>query len=267
MSTENTPATIDNKDAGLYRAGDTSRYSETDRDRLRAMMNAGNASDADLDHLMAYAHQSGLNPLLKEIYLVPRTANVGGKYQTVWAVQVSIDGFRKATHRYADSRGENVIFHEPRFIDSKGTEHPYWLPAYGPHPEAAIVTIQVGDSAATNVATWAEYAQVKKDGTPTSMWQKFGPTMLAKCAEAGAHRKICPLTAGLYEDAEMHQPEPAVQRVEYTPTKVDPIAAIRCATTMQELNEIATSTHDEANWNQIRDALNTRYSELKEAEA
>ncbi|WP_276652407.1 hypothetical protein [Corynebacterium vitaeruminis] len=41
-------------DRGIHREGDLSRYTTDERDRLRALMNIGDASDADLDMLATY---------------------------------------------------------------------------------------------------------------------------------------------------------------------------------------------------------------------
>lgn len=192
-------------------------YTPEQRDKLRAVQNLGEASDADLDMLFAVAQRSGLDPMLKEIYLVGRKTKTGGyrgepvRYETVWTVQVGIDGFRKVTHRYAASKGTHVKISEPIFYDENGNARPFWSKKFGDHPEAAKVTVTVGESSATHTVTWDEYVQTKatwnngkKVGEePNSMWSQYGPTMLAKCAEAGGHRRVCPLTAGMYVPEEL----------------------------------------------------------------
>ena len=53
--------------------------------------------------------------------------------------------------------------------------------------------------------TKAEYKNGRKTGAqvPNSMWEKMPTVMLAKCAEAQAHRRVCSLNAGMYEPAEL----------------------------------------------------------------
>ena len=202
-------------------------YTAAQRDELRALQNIGEASDADLNMLFAVAQRSGLDPMLKEVYLVGRKTKTGGyrgepvRYETVWTVQVGIDGFRKVTHRYAASMGTHVQISKATYYDEEGNARPFWSKKFGEHPEAAEVTVTVGESSATHTVTWDEYVQTKavwqnkqKVGEePNSMWAQYGPTMLAKCAEAGAHRRVCPLTSGMYVPEEL-QGNKASYRVE-----------------------------------------------------
>lgn len=171
-------------------------YTAAQRDQLRAVQNLGEASDADLDILFGVAQRSGLDPMLKEIYLVGRKTKTGGyrgepeRWETVWTVQTGIDGFRKVTHRYAANQGTHVEIGRPIFYDEDGNARPFWSKKHGDHPEAAEVTVKVGDSIGVGIVTWDEYVQTKaeyKNGkktggqVPNSMWEQYGPTMLAKC--------------------------------------------------------------------------------------
>lgn len=214
MTSENTPArragdvVATTDDQGLHHAGADSRYSPVQRDQLRALQGCGDASDADLDMLFAVAERTGLDPWLREIYLIGRRTKVGGyrgepeRWETRWTVQAGIDGLRAVTHRHAAHLGHVARIGRPTFYDHDGGTRPIWLAAWGT-PAAVEVTVSVGDGEATGIATWDEYCQTKKDGQPTQMWREKGPTMLAKCAEAQAHRKICPLSAGVYVADEM----------------------------------------------------------------
>lgn len=165
-------------DVGTWSPGQQSDFTNRERDELRAVQpGLDKASDADLHKLFAVCKQADLNPYLKEVYLVPRWSKQG----TVWATQTSIDGFRKATHRYAEAKGLPVTISAPVFYDEQGNKRPFWSKKFGDHPEAAEVTVSVGNSSATVINSWDEYVQTLKDGTPNSMWKKMGATMLAKC--------------------------------------------------------------------------------------
>lgn len=198
-------------DRGIHHAGQFSKWAPEQRDELRALMDAGDASDGDLAMLETVCQRSGLDPFLKQVYLVGRKTKTGGyrgepeRWETKWTVQTGIDGFRQVTHRYAAKMNQSATIGRPIFYDAEGNQHPIWLKAWGT-PAAAEVTVTIGASQGTGVATWDEYVQAKRNGEPNSMWEKFGPTMLAKCAEAQAHRRVCPLTAGMYEASEIREP-------------------------------------------------------------
>lgn len=198
------------RDRGVHRAGDLSRYSTSERDQLRALAGLDEASDADLDMLAAVAARTGLDPFLKEVYLVGRKTKTGGyrgepeRWETKWTVQAGIDGFRKVLFRTAEVKGKSHEIGAPVFLDSEGNERRVWLKDWG-YPAAALVEVRLGDSVGHGIATWDEFVQTKRDGNPNSMWEKMGPTMLAKCAEAQAHRKVNSLTSGMYVNEEMGQ--------------------------------------------------------------
>lgn len=198
------------RDRGVHRAGDLSRYSASERDQLRALAGLDEASDADLDMLAAVAQRTGLDPFLKEIYLVPRKTKTGGyrgepeRWETKWTVQAGIDGFRKVLFRVGKQEGIPHEISAPVFLDQEGNERRVWLKQWG-YPAAALVDVRLGNSIGHGIATWDEFMQPKRDGSPNAMWEKMGPTMLAKCAEAQAHRKVNSLTSGMYTPEEMGQ--------------------------------------------------------------
>ncbi|MDG3013578.1 recombinase RecT [Speluncibacter jeojiensis] len=195
------------EDRGVYRGGH-SDWTPEQRDQLRALGGLDEASDGDIAMLKAVSDRSGLDPFVKQVYLVGRKTKTGGyrgeaeRWETKWSVQVGIDGFRAVTHRYASEKGLIVEIGRPVFYNADGDPQKIWLRKWG-YPAAAEVTITVGQATATTVATWDEYVQTKRDGSPNSMWDKMPTVMLAKCAEAQAHRRVCPLTAGMHEAAEM----------------------------------------------------------------
>lgn len=202
-------------DRGVHTHGMVSRYTDEEREKLRALGGLDEASDGDLDMLATVAARTGLDPFIKQIYLVGRKTKTGGyrgepeRWETKWTVQAGIDGFRQVLFRTADAKGVDCEISAPRFYTADGVEVPFWSSSLGEHPEAAIVEVSLGGRRATGIATWDEFASKTSKGALTSMWKKFGPTMLAKCAEAQAHRKVNSLTAGLYSPEEMMQATPA----------------------------------------------------------
>lgn len=203
-------------DRGVHRDGEFTKYSTDQRAQLRALGGLDEASDGDLDMLAAFSDRTGLDPFVKEVYLVGRKTKTGGyrgepeRWETKWTVQTGIDGFRKVTHRVGEAKGLPVQIGRPIYYDNEGNQRKIWLKQWG-FPAAAEVEISIGDNTGVGVATWDEFVQTKKGGDPNSMWEKMGPTMLAKCAEAQAHRRVTPLTAGMYVAEEMMHADNVVQ--------------------------------------------------------
>lgn len=252
VANNNTNEVATQHDAGIQTT--PSRYSIADRDRLRALQDIGEASDADLDNLFAYADKTGLDPFNREIWLIGRRTKLSNSYRggqdqwgTKWTMQIGIDGFRKATHRYAESRGKAVKISIPTFYDSQGNARPFWVRTpQEPYPTACSVTVGVGDSEAVHIVTWDEYVQTTKNGEPNSQWRQYGPTQLSKCAEAGAHRRVAPITAGLYVPEEI-KPEPIhmeTTRLDKDRTPDNPTASSAMDAVTRALGSASPSTPD-----------------------
>lgn len=199
------------RDLGIHKAGEVSKYTDDERAQLRALGGLDEASDGDLDMLQAVAQRTGLDPFAKQIYLIGRKTKAASSYRggkdewvTKWTVQAGIDGFRAVTHRVAEKKGVPVNIGRPTYYHEDGSQSPIWLKKWG-NPAAVEVEVSIGDTSAVGIAAWDEYVQTKRDNSPNSMWEKMGATMLAKCAEAQAHRRVTPLTAGMYTPEEMMQ--------------------------------------------------------------
>lgn len=143
--------------------------------------------------------RTGLDPLARQIYCIGRFGSDGLE----WSIQTGIDGFRVIAERSKLYAGQD----DPEWL----TEDGEWVAAFvkskhGAHPLAARVRVYRHDwtRPMTGIATWDEYAQTKRNGDVTAMWQQRGPGQLAKCAEALAMRKAFPQDlSGLYTDDEM----------------------------------------------------------------
>jgi phage recombination protein Bet len=143
--------------------------------------------------------RTGLDPLAKQIYCIGRFGSDGLE----WSIQTGIDGFRVVAERSGQYAGQD----EPEWLTADGQ----WVQAFvkgihGDHPLAARIRVyrHDWDRPMTGIATWDEYAQRKRNGELTAMWEQRGPGQLAKCAEALALRKAFPQDlSGVYTDEEM----------------------------------------------------------------
>jgi phage recombination protein Bet len=158
------------------------RFTHEDIELVRATVCKG-ASDAELRLFLNQCVRTGLDPLARQIYSIPR-----GNGRTI---QTGIDGYRLIAQRTGEYAGSDDAIYDAE------TEN---------HPNRATVTVwrlvEGVPRAFTATARWSEYKPELGD----QMWQKMPYLMIAKCAEALALRKAFPQElSGIYTDAEMDQ--------------------------------------------------------------
>jgi phage recombination protein Bet len=173
-----------NASAVVYKPGEVARENFRERlDLIKALIAPG-ASDAELDLFSEVCRRTGLDPVQRQIYSVPR-----GNSRTI---QTGIDGYRLIAQRTGEYAGSDDAIYDAETED---------------HPNRATVTVwrlvEGVPRAFTATARWSEY---KPAAGQDQMWQKMPYLMIAKCAEALALRKAFPQElSGIYTDAEMDQ--------------------------------------------------------------
>lgn len=156
------------------------------------------ASDQEFALFVATCERTQLDPLARQLYPIWRKS-YGKK---IMGIQVSIDGFRLIAERTGVYEGQDG----PYWCGMDGVWCDVWLEPEPPVAAKVSVFRRGFVMPLTAVASWRSYAQYKRDGSLTQMWDRFGSLMLGKCSESQALRRAFPQElSGLYTADEMGQ--------------------------------------------------------------
>jgi RecT family len=179
------------------------------------------APDSIIRLILYRCTQLGADPYSKMVYAIER--------QGKWTLQASIDLFRATAESAGDYAGQDG----PYWCGDDGIWKDVWLDKK--HPRAAKVGVLRKGFAQPlySIANWESYVS---DFGP--MWTKFGPLMIAKCAEALALRRAFPAKlAGIYTSDEMQQSESSVIRQSPAQVVLPPAAVTHVATALTPTSE------------------------------
>ena len=171
---------------------------------IRSQFFPPNATDLEMKYCIGVAKAFNLNPILKQIYFVPRRSQVNGQWVDKIEPLAGRDSFLTLAHRtgkFAGIESKVEIKETPVFKDGK------WVRE---NDLVATATVYRKDSERpfTVSVNYREYVQTTKEGKPTQFWASKPETMLKKVAESQVLRKAFDIT-GLHaeeEITEVYQP-------------------------------------------------------------
>lgn len=215
---------------GTPSAVDVAEYFSADQIALIRAQVAPKATPDEFKLFLYVAARAGLDPLSKQIYCIHRDQwdESSGKKVPKMTIQTSIDGLRliaDRTGRYMPGRDSTFTYVEgtENTLDPQILSATSYIKKLGPDGQWHEIP---------GTARFWEYAGTKADGNLTKMWDEKRHVMIAKCAEALAHRKAFPSEmCRLYIAEEMSRAD-----VEYLPPDPRPPASPETRAVLEAAN-------------------------------
>ena len=177
--------------------------SQDEKKIIKAQFFPPNATDMDMIYCMKVAETFNLNPILKQIFFVERSANIDGKWITKIEPLAGRDSFLTLAHRSGKFAG---IDSDCTIKQTAVLQDGEWV-----NKNELVATARVyrtdNERPFCAEVEYGEYVQRTKDGSITKFWRDKPKTMLKKVAESQALRKAFDIS-GLYSVDEVGDDEP-----------------------------------------------------------
>lgn len=171
-------------------------------------------SDNEFALFMEQCRRTGLDPLIKQAFCVPRSTKVNGQWVTVHVFQPSESGMLARADDFPDYRGTTsgaVYAKDSVTIDpGAGTVVHTFNPAgdRGPLVGAWSRTIREGRTPNVKWLLLKDYVQKDQQGKSTGQWASKEATMIQKCAKvAGLRDEFPKVFGGIYIPEELPNDE------------------------------------------------------------
>lgn len=138
---------------------------------------APDITDDDLLYCLEIADNCKLNPILKEIYFVPRMSQVNGRWVTKHEPMVGRKGARSIARKkgmIVPPNTGHTIKKFPKLVNGEWIEE---------RDLVGWAELTIGGQTVRKEAAYSTYKQTKKDGTVTKFWQDMPTVMVEKVAE------------------------------------------------------------------------------------
>lgn len=189
--------------------------------------------------------RSGLDPMLKEIFCVPRRKNVGTrdnpKWVTIHEAQPSEAGMLGRAEKFPDFRGITAaaVFSADKIAINAGAQSvDHSFSPVGNRGSLIGAWARIVREGKEPVLVWLDVEGYKQD---SPLWKKIPATMIEKCARVAVLRKAYPGPfGGLYVKEELPAEEFPAQQSSGTvaPPEPKPANNVRALITERSLGEL-----------------------------
>ena len=184
-------------------------------DIMRRTITPPTASEAEFSFFVEWCRQTGLNPFLKQAYLVERwDTNSNAKKHDPMVAEAGFAARADALPDFRGMRSGVVYAGDEFFIDESSQEivHRWSVEARKKNANKVIGAWAHGKREGREVEiTWLTVEsriQKKRDGTPNVFWGRDPAGQIRKCARADQYRRLYPnIFSGWYDPAEMQTEE------------------------------------------------------------
>lgn len=180
---------------------------------------APDISDSDLMYCLEVADNCQLNPILKDIYFVPRQAQINGRWITKHEPMVGRKGARAIARRKGMKVPPNTGHTIKKFPKFKNGE---WIEERDLVGWAELI---IDGQIVRKEAAFSVFKQTKKDGSVTKFWSEMPTVMVEKVAEFQLLDAVYGLDGVMSIDAGVLSDEPITTNVN-TANKEDILSAL-----------------------------------------
>lgn len=186
-------------------------FSEEQKKIIKNQFFPKGASADEMVYCMNIAKNMGLNPILKEIFFVPRREKLpNGQWVEKVEPMLGRDSYVKIAHatgKFAGMETTSEIEEAPSFENGEWIRRPDLVATckvYRTDTEKPFIV----------KVAYSEYVQRTREGEPNKFWKEKPDTMLKKVAESQALRKAFSIN-GAYSIDEVSDAEVNISRSEH----------------------------------------------------
>lgn len=197
---------------------------------------APDIGDADLLYCLEIADNTQLNPILKEIYFVPRMAQVNERWVTKYEPMVGRKGARTIARRKGMKIPPNTghtIKKYPKLVNGD------WIEERDLVGWAELV---IEGQVVRKEAAFSIYKQTKKDGSVNKFWQNMPTVMVEKVAEFQLLDAVYGLDGVMSIDAGIVADDAEVCITAYLSNEIED-ALRHLGVTLQKFNGVAIASN------------------------